>query len=68
MFEETLKTVQECRGSHVSILLVQEVDLGSMPAASQLLPHPHVTTALSSESAPAFGAKPKSGVSQEVST
>uniref|UniRef100_A0A3B4WJL9 Rho GTPase-activating protein 7 n=1 Tax=Seriola lalandi dorsalis TaxID=1841481 RepID=A0A3B4WJL9_SERLL len=39
------------------------LDLGSVPAASQNPPHPHVPAASSSGSALALGAKPKSGVS-----
>ncbi|GLD74234.1 rho GTPase-activating protein 7 isoform X1 [Lates japonicus] len=44
-----------------------ELDLGSAPAASQNPPHPHAP-AVSSTSGPApdLGAKPKSGVSQEL--
>ncbi|XP_008284489.1 rho GTPase-activating protein 7 isoform X1 [Stegastes partitus] len=43
-----------------------EFDVGSMPAASQPPQHPHVPAALSSGSAPALGAKPKSGNTSAV--
>ncbi|KAM7394271.1 hypothetical protein PAMP_021084 [Pampus punctatissimus] len=40
-----------------------EFDLGSVPAASQNPPHPHVSASSTSGPTPALGAKPKSGSS-----
>ncbi|XP_040000798.1 rho GTPase-activating protein 7 isoform X2 [Xiphias gladius] len=43
-----------------------DLDLGSVPAASQNPPHPHVPAASISGPAPALGAKPKSGSTSPI--
>ncbi|XP_029300160.1 rho GTPase-activating protein 7 isoform X3 [Cottoperca gobio] len=43
-----------------------EVDLGSVPAASQNPPHPHLPAASTSGPTPALGAKPKSGSTSTI--
>lgn len=50
----------------ICLSLVQELDLGSAPAALQNPTHPHVPTSSTSGPTPALGAKPKSGVSQKL--
>ncbi|XP_074486122.1 rho GTPase-activating protein 7 isoform X2 [Sebastes fasciatus] len=45
---------------------LQEFDLGSVPAASQNPPHPHVPAASTSGPTPALGAKPKSGSTSTI--
>uniref|UniRef100_A0A3Q2Z9K5 Rho GTPase-activating protein 7 n=1 Tax=Kryptolebias marmoratus TaxID=37003 RepID=A0A3Q2Z9K5_KRYMA len=50
----------------VKVRMRKETDQGSVPAASQRLPTPHVTAVSSSVSAPSLGAKPKSGSSSVV--
>lgn len=59
---QNAERMKECRVEHVCDLSVQENDGGSLPAAAQPLPQPHVTAVSSSLSAPVLGAKPKSGV------
>ncbi|KAM4584588.1 rho GTPase-activating protein 7 isoform 2-T2 [Odontesthes bonariensis] len=66
VFSGTNESGDQKEDSVVKVRMRKEVDLGSLPAASQSLPHPNSAAAFSSESAPALGAKPKSATSSVV--